>query len=87
MKRWKATDYPQFLLNVSPVVMKNILIGDYKPLLDNFLSLSTDIYILLSPKLSISENVEYPDSLIHFFIENTKILYGEESKTFMGCVI
>lgn len=69
--------------------MKHILIGDYKPLLDNFLSLSIDIYIyiLLSPKLSISENVESADSLIHFFIENTKILYGKESKTFMGCVI
>lgn len=52
IKRWKATEYRQFLLYVGPVILKNILIADYKPLYDHFLSLSIAIYILLSPKLS-----------------------------------
>lgn len=78
IKRWKATEFRQFLLYTGPVVLKSVLIAEYEPLYNHFLTLSIAIYILLSPKFSTTENLEYAESLLKTFIENTKSLYGNQ---------
>lgn len=65
VKRFKATEFRQFLCYTGPVVLKFILpVNMYV----NFLSFHLAIRILPSPYL-IREHIEYAQSLLQYFVE------------------
>uniref|UniRef100_A0A1Y1LR20 Transposase domain-containing protein n=1 Tax=Photinus pyralis TaxID=7054 RepID=A0A1Y1LR20_PHOPY len=74
VKRWKATEFRQFLLYTGPVVLKNILSHD---LYLNFLSLHVACTIL-SKADHINHFRPYAKSNLKYFVESFKILYGAE---------
>uniref|UniRef100_A0A6P7GQ72 Uncharacterized protein LOC114331267 n=1 Tax=Diabrotica virgifera virgifera TaxID=50390 RepID=A0A6P7GQ72_DIAVI len=75
-KRWKATEYRQFLIYTGPVVLKDII---EKQKYQNFLMLSVSIHLLLS--LTDSNNVDvidYAEALLRKFVETVQRLYGKQ---------
>ncbi|OXA50049.1 hypothetical protein Fcan01_15190 [Folsomia candida] len=76
--KWKATELRYFLLYCGPVVLKNIITDENYNL---FLSLSIAIRILCSETLHISLN-NYAKSLLIYFVQAFKILYGEEQVSY-----
>lgn len=74
VKRWKATEFRQFLLYTGPVVLKYVL--DKRKYL-NFLSLHVAVRILCSNNLS-QDKIEYAHSLMIFFVKTFATLYGNE---------
>ncbi|KAK5647965.1 hypothetical protein RI129_002857 [Pyrocoelia pectoralis] len=74
-KRWKATEYRQFLYYTGPVVCANILNVD---MYTNFLSLHVATTILSSPKY-LKLHVDYSHSLFMYFVETFMILYGKQN--------
>ncbi|XP_076660005.1 uncharacterized protein LOC143363280 [Halictus rubicundus] len=74
LKRWKATEFRQFLLYTGPAVLLNNLRKD-KYL--NFLSLHLAITILSNSKhFGI---IEYASKLLHYFVKTFKMLYGAQN--------
>lgn len=73
-KRWKASEFRQFLLYTGPVVLKNILPDDKY---QNFLSLHIAVTILSSSSKFL-ELIDYAHKLLHYFVETSIILYGQE---------
>jgi len=73
-KRWKATEFRQFLLYTGPVVLKKILNNDRYI---NFLSLHVAITILASSKYSYF--IDYASDLFLYFVNTFKILYGAKN--------
>lgn len=73
-KRWKATEFRQFLLYTGPLALKNIL---PKQKYQHFLTLHIAVRILLSPKCCTDNDLlTYADSLLKHFVNTTKVLYG-----------
>lgn len=77
VKRWKATEFRQFLLYTGPVVLMNIL---PKKKYQHFLILSISIRILLSEKL-LSIYLDYAEKLLICFVKSTKHIYGSHLLT------
>lgn len=75
-KRWKATEFRQFILYTGPIVLKNIL-DDTK--YKHFLSLHVAIIILLSDNYKIY--IDYADKLLNHFVSCVKLIYGPEFLT------
>jgi len=73
-KRWKATEFRQFVLYTGPVVLKRIL-NNARYI--NFLSLHVAITILASSKYSYF--IDYASDLLLYFVNTFKILYGAEN--------
>lgn len=74
VKRWKATEYRQFLLYSGPVVLRhNLPDAMYK----NFLLLSVAMRILLSPSLCHSF-ADHAKELLVLFVKHVSDLYGKE---------
>jgi len=73
-KRWKATEFRQFLFYTGPVVLRKILNNDRYI---NFLSLHVAIIILTCPKYS--HFINYASNLLLYFVNTFKILYGAEN--------
>lgn len=73
-KRWKATEFRQFLLYTGPVVLKPIL---SKERYLHFLTLHVAIYILSSFS-SNNDMIDYAEKLLHYFLEVFITLYGQE---------
>uniref|UniRef100_A0ABD2WU91 RNA-directed DNA polymerase n=1 Tax=Trichogramma kaykai TaxID=54128 RepID=A0ABD2WU91_9HYME len=74
-KKWKATEYRQFLLYTGPIVLSEKILGKDKYL--NFLALHIAITILASPKYSQNESyLNYADQLLHYFVESFGKCYG-----------
>lgn len=71
-KRWKATEFRQFLLYTSPVVLKNILAIDKYY---HFLTLTVAIRILLDNSL-LNTYMDYAEELLKHFVDSTKTLYS-----------
>lgn len=74
INRWKATELRQFLLYSGIVVLHNVLPQDYY---DNFLAFQLSTFILCNPQ-SDENDLNYAHSLIIFFVNSFKILYGED---------
>lgn len=72
-KRWKATEFRQFVLYVGPVVLQHVL---KKDLLANFLCLHSAIFILSSKKLILALR-SYAQSLLVYFVETFAAIYGK----------
>lgn len=74
-KRWKATEFRQFLLYTGPVVLKGVLSND---MYLNFLTLHIAVTILSSNLLQ-SHFINPADTCLKYFIETFIILYGKEN--------
>lgn len=70
--KWKATECRQILLYTGPVIFKSILSAPYYT---HFLALSIAIRILSDSDLNRDFN-EYADSLLRWFVDQYKKLYG-----------
>ena len=74
LKRWKATEFRQFLLYSGIVVLKNVLT---KSCYHHFLSLPVAMSILLDPDCATKPDyLDYARSLLVFFVSKAKLLYG-----------
>ena len=74
LKRWKATEFRQFLLYSGIVVLKSVL---PKAFYDHFLSLSVAISIFLDPDCTTRPNyIDYARNLLVYFVSKAKSLYG-----------
>lgn len=80
IKRWKATEFRQFLLYTGPVVLKNVLLPDYEAFFNNFLSLNISFTILLSPKFCFLHR-NYAKILLEHFVKSFKNIYGQQYLT------
>lgn len=69
-KRWKATEFRQFLLYTGPIVLKSILPKDKYI---HFLSLHISITIL-SCKTHL-EKIDYAEKLLKYFVERFLYLF------------
>lgn len=76
VKRWKATEFRQFLLYTGPVILKKELQYNYRGYYENFLSLHIATRILLSPKYF--KHLEYAKDLMKFFVETAIQHYGPQ---------
>ena len=74
LPRWKATEFRQFLLYSSVLVLDGILPDK---LYEHFLLLFVGIRILASQKLV--HHADYANELLIKFVSDTVILYGKES--------
>lgn len=72
-KRWKATEFRQFLLYTGPLVLKSILPRDKYI---HFLSLHVAIRIL-SSEIHL-DKTDYAEILLEYFVERFIALYGAE---------
>lgn len=73
-KRWKATEFRQFLLYTGPVVLCNKLPSN---LYSHFLLLSCSIRIMLSPAACFLYS-DYAGELLKIFVKNFSTLYESE---------
>lgn len=80
VRRWKATEFRQFLLYVGPVVLFKIK-SDYLAYYNNFMSLTVSICILLNPEYSLEYN-DYAKSLLIHFVKSYIDLYGPQFATY-----
>lgn len=77
VKFWKATEFRLILLYTGPILLKNKLsVQQY----EHFLCLSIAIRILCSKTL-IGRYIEYAKSLLYYFVEKYKLIYGENNIT------
>lgn len=72
--RWKATEFRQFLLYTGPVVLKGVL---QSQIYDNFMLLSTGVYILVSSEYCLRMN-DLANSLLISFVQHFSQLFGPE---------
>ncbi|XP_076299700.1 uncharacterized protein LOC143218433 [Lasioglossum baleicum] len=73
LKRWKATEFRQFLFYTGPVVLLNNISKDQYT---NFLSLHVATIILSNSKYFTL--IDYASELLNYFVKTFKILYGEQ---------
>jgi len=73
IKKFKATEFRQFLLYTGPVVLKNVL---SKKLYQHFMLLHSAIYILLSDNASIPNWNQLARSCLIKFVKLTEKFYG-----------
>jgi hypothetical protein len=71
-KRWKATEWRQFLLYTGPVVLLGLI---NEPVYENFLRLSVAMTILLDPKLA-KAHADYAEKLMQQFVRDYRSVYG-----------
>jgi hypothetical protein len=69
-KRWKATEWRQFLLNSGPVVLFDLI---SRPVYENFLRLSVAMTIVLSPKLA-RQHTDYVERLLLQFVATSSFM-------------
>lgn len=72
--RFKASELRQFLLYTGLVALKSVLETKFY---NNFLNLSVAMFTLSSPKL-VKHYADYSESLLRYFVEECKELYGKE---------
>ena len=76
VERWKATEFRQFLLYTGKVVLKQILRPAFY---EHFMTLSVAMCILVSARLSSeADRIEYARELLLYFVQQGKLLYGNE---------
>ena len=75
LERWKATEFRQFLLYTGPVILRKVLSKD---IYTHFLALTVSISILLeSDGTKRTPYLDYAESLLIYFVNKSKELYGE----------
>lgn len=79
LKRWKATEFRQFILYTGPLVLKEILPQKYY---DHFLCLHFAISVLCSEELYKSHNLYAISELLKYFVNTFPLLYGDEQVSY-----
>ena len=75
VRKWKATEFRQFLLYTGPIILKNILAKQYY---EHFLSLSLAFRILLHSDDIKREHLKgYANDLLRYFVGKARELYGD----------
>nr|CAH7730480.1 unnamed protein product [Callosobruchus chinensis] len=74
VKRWKATEFRQFLLYTGVLVLKDNISRDRYA---NFMALHVSLMILSQENQQ--KNLDYASELLNYFVETFKILYGCEN--------
>lgn len=74
LKRWKATEFRQFLFYTGPLVLKNNISNDRYL---NFISLHVAMIILSNERHF--KHIGYASKLLHYFVMTFKTLYGAEN--------
>ncbi|XP_076242314.1 uncharacterized protein LOC143184162, partial [Calliopsis andreniformis] len=73
---WKATEFRQFLLYTSPIVLRPVL---QKKVYEHFLTLHVAVTILVSPTLiNTKQNIKYAEDLLKYFVQHFDQVYGEQ---------
>lgn len=80
LRRWKATEFRQFLLYTGIVVLKDILGKDFKDRYECFLELHVAMTILLSEHYC-RKYANYASALLRHFLEFFVIIYGPKFMT------
>ena len=76
LKRWKATEFRQFLLYAGPVVLKGVINGS---IYIHFLAFSVAISIFLNKdKIKDPTNISYAKDLLIFFVQKAPEFYGKK---------
>lgn len=73
LAQWKGTEFRQFLLYTSPVVLKSVLSSS---LYHHFVTLSVAVRIMCCPNLS-RKYLNYAQQLLNHFVDSFKIIFGE----------
>ena len=73
-KRWKATEFRQFMLYTGPVVLLNAIPEE---MYHNFLLFSVAMRILLHPSMA-QEHADFAETLLRNFVTHFARLYGSE---------
>ena len=74
VRRWKATEFRQFLLYTGPLVLKSVLNEDRYT---HFLTLSLAMRIMLDSNDNFrNSHLSYAHELLVFFVQKSKELYG-----------
>lgn len=77
VKRWKATEFRQFLLYTGPIVLKSVISHDRYV---NFLSLHVATSILCNA--NSKKYINYAKSLMKYFVKTFIILYGKDQVSY-----
>uniref|UniRef100_A0A8D9F003 Uncharacterized protein n=1 Tax=Cacopsylla melanoneura TaxID=428564 RepID=A0A8D9F003_9HEMI len=82
VKRWKGTEFRQFLLYTGPVILQESIraLNKGAEIYSHFLCLFIPMFILLNPNLCHKYQNYARDLLVHF-VRKTKSLYGEKYLT------
>lgn len=75
IRRWKATEYRQFLLYTGPLILKLALRNSFEHLYENFLTLHIAMTIRLSTKHS-KTHINYAKELMDRFVQQFRNIYG-----------
>ena len=76
LKRWKATEFGQFLLYTGPVVLKGVINDN---IYVHFLAFSVAISIFLNKhKIKDPTNIAYAKDLLTFFVQKAPEFYGKK---------
>ena len=76
LKRWKATEFRQFLLYTGPVVLKGVINDN---IYIHFLAFSVAISIFLNKdKIKDPTNISYAKDLLIFFVQKAPEFYGKK---------
>lgn len=75
LAQWKGTEFRQFLLYTSPVVLRSVLSSSFY---NHFVSLCVAVRIMCCPNLS-KQYLNYAQHLLNHFVQSFKILYGEHT--------
>ena len=75
LKRWKATEFRQFLLYTGPVLLKGVINDN---IYIHFLAFSVAISIFLNKdKIKDPTNISYAKDLLIFFVQKAPEFYGK----------
>lgn len=77
LKRWKATEFRQFILYTGPFVLKFAFLPDHQEIYDLFISLHVSMTILLSPSLCYRRQ-SYANELLRHFVKSFEATYGRQ---------
>ncbi|XP_073956617.1 uncharacterized protein isoform X2 [Choristoneura fumiferana] len=80
VKRWKATEFRQFLLYTGPLVLLKLR-SEYLSYYENFLSLTVSMSILLNPEYCFEYN-DYARNLLKHFVKTFINIYGSQMATY-----
>ena len=76
LKRWKATEFRQFLLYTGPVLLKGVINDN---IYIHFLAFSVAISIFLNKdKIKDPTNISYAKDLLIFFVQKAPEFYGKK---------
>ena len=80
LKRWKATEFRQFLLFTGPLVLKGVVDDE---IYFHFLTLSTAMRVFLESNNEVRNHYKnYAKDLLVFFVQKAPTLYGNTFVTF-----